>query len=64
MVPFEAKGQGEVGSYGSGVAEVGFVPNWVGHSKKGPDYRYLGIRGPLVGQLAFSGVEDQLPFPT
>jgi hypothetical protein len=45
-------------------AEVCFVPNWVGHSKKGPDYRYLAIREPLVGQLAFRGMEDQLPFPT
>jgi hypothetical protein len=45
-------------------AEVCFVPNWVGHSKKGPDYRYLATREPLVGQLAFSGMEDQLPFPT
>lgn len=45
-------------------AEVCFVPNWVGHSKKGPDYRYLAIREPLVGQLAFSGMEGQLPFPT
>jgi len=44
-------------------AEVCFVPNWVGHSKKGPDYRYLAIREPLV-QLEFSGMESQLPFPT
>lgn len=44
-------------------AEVCFVPNWVGHSKKGPDYRYLAIREPLA-QLEFSGMESQLPFPT
>jgi len=44
-------------------AELCFVPNWVGHSKKGPDYRYLAIREPLV-QLEFSGMEAELPFPT
>ena len=44
-------------------AEVCFVPNWVGHSKKGPDYRYLAIREPLA-QLEFSGMESQLPFAT
>ena len=44
-------------------AEVCFVPNWVGHSKKGPGYRYLAIREPLV-QLEFSGMERELPFPT
>jgi hypothetical protein len=36
-------------------AEVCFVPNWIGHSKKGPDYRYLVIREPLA-QLEFAGM--------
>jgi hypothetical protein len=44
-------------------AEVCFVPNWVGHTKRGPDYRYIAIREPLK-QLEFSGMERQLPFPT
>jgi hypothetical protein len=43
-------------------AEVCFGPNWVGHRKRGPDYRYLAIREPLV-QLEFSGMERELPFP-
>ena len=29
------------------VAEVCFVPNWVGHHKGGPEYRFLTIREPL-----------------
>jgi hypothetical protein len=47
-------------------AEVCFVPNWVAHRKKGPEYRYLAIREPLAEQLSFAGVERQqeLPFPT
>ncbi len=46
-------------------AEVCFVPNWAGHSKNGPAYRFLAIREPLK-QLELPGLEDQkcLPFPT
>ena len=46
-------------------AEVCFVPAWAGHSKNGPDYRFLAIREPLH-QLELPGLEDQicLPFPT
>jgi hypothetical protein len=46
-------------------AEVCFVPNVIGHSKKGPEYRYLAIREPLE-QPALPGMESQqsLPFPT
>ncbi|MFQ5814506.1 MAG: IS1380 family transposase [Anaerolineae bacterium] len=45
-------------------AEVCFVPNWIGHSKKSPDYRYIAIREPLQ-QVALPGLEGQLdlPFP-
>jgi hypothetical protein len=43
-------------------AEVCFVPNWVGHSKKRKDYRFLAIREPLR-QLDL-GDADDLPFPT
>ncbi len=47
-------------------AEVGFVPNWAGHSKQAPDYRYLAIREPLR-QRALPSLEPtqaELPFPT
>jgi hypothetical protein len=46
-------------------AEVVYVPNWAGHSKKGPAYRFLAIREPLR-QLDLPGVGEQasLPFPT
>ena len=43
-------------------AEVCYVPNWAGHSRKRADYRFLAIREPLR-QLAL-GDEAQLPFPT
>ncbi len=46
-------------------AEVCYVPNWAGHSKKGPTYRFLAIREPLR-QLKIPGIEPQteLPFQT
>jgi hypothetical protein len=46
-------------------AEACFIPNWVGNSKKNPDYRFIAIREPLK-QLDLPGMEDQLvfPFPT
>jgi hypothetical protein len=46
-------------------AEVCFVPNWAGHSLKGPTYRFLAVREPLA-QRALPGLEapEQLPFPT
>jgi hypothetical protein len=43
-------------------AEVRYVPNWAGHSRKRADYRFLAIREPLH-QLAL-GDEEKLPFPT
>jgi hypothetical protein len=45
---------------------VCFVPNWVGRSKHGPDYRFLAIREPLSRQLELPGIAGQpsLPFPT
>ncbi len=47
-------------------AEVCFVPNWVGRSKQGPDYRFLAMRESLGQQLELPGIEGQqsLPFPT
>ena len=43
-------------------AEVCFVPNWAGHSRKRADYRFLAIREPLR-QLDL-GDQASLPFPT
>ena len=52
----------------SGVewAEVCFVPNAIGHSNKGPEYRYLAKREVMVEQQELSGMGQQisLPFPT
>ena len=28
-------------------AEVNFVPNWIGHSRNSPEYRFLGVREPF-----------------
>jgi len=48
-------------------AEVVYVPKGMGHSKKGPDYRFIVIREKLA-QLELPGFEDerqeQLPFAT
>ncbi len=47
-------------------AEVCFVPNAIGHSKKGPEYRYLAKREVIVEQQVLPGMDQQfsLPFPT
>ena len=48
-------------------AEVCFVPNAIGHSKNGPEYRYLAIREPMQDQLMLPGMEQDgkgLPFQT
>jgi len=57
--------RGEWKEAGQEWAEVCFVPNWIGKSKNGPEYRYLAIRESL-GQLALPGLDGQkeLPFPT
>ena len=46
-------------------AEVCFVPSAIGHSKKGPEYRYIAIREP-IRQMAFRWQETQqsFSFPT
>ena len=51
---------------GSEWAEVCFVPNAIGHSKKGPEYRYVAKRKAMAEQLELPGMEPQLelPFPT
>lgn len=43
-------------------AEVCFVPNAIGHSKNGPEYRYLAIREPLR-QRELPGLEGQSSLP-
>jgi hypothetical protein len=47
-------------------AEVCFVPNAIGRSKKGPEYRYIATREVMAEQLIIPGtVEDrEYPFPT
>ena len=48
-------------------AEVCFVPNAIGCSKNGPEYRYLAIREPMQDQLMLPGMEQddrELPFQT
>ena len=44
-------------------AEVCFVPNWIGHSKNNPEYRFIAIRErlhkpPLPGMGVSVGVVD------
>ena len=54
--------------YKTGVewAEVCYVPNAIGHSKKGPEYRYLAKREVLDKQQELPCMDRQieLPFPT
>jgi len=47
-------------------AEVCFVPNAIGHSRKGPEYRYLATRQVMAEQLIIPGTieEKEDPFPT
>jgi len=51
---------------GAEWAEVCYVPNAIGHSKKGPEYRYLAKREVLDKQQELPGLDRQieLPFPT
>ena len=51
---------------GTQWAEVCFVPNEIGHSKKGSEYRYLTKRQLLHEQQTLPGMEKEqaLPFPT
>jgi hypothetical protein len=46
-------------------AEVCFVPNAAGHSKKGPEYRYLATREVMMEQeLPGMETQQELPFQT
>ena len=44
---------------GQQYAEVNFVPNWIGHSKTSPEYRFIAIREPLRNP-PLPGMEGQL----
>jgi len=46
-------------------ADVGFVPNAIGHSRNSPEYRYIAIREPLE-QRVLPGMEQEMlfSFPT
>jgi len=63
--PFYRERNGQVVKTQRQWAEVCFVPNAIGHSKKAPVYRYLVTREPLK-QLTFAWAQDQqsFPFPT
>jgi hypothetical protein len=47
-------------------AEVCFVPSAIGHSKNGPEYRYIATREIMHEQLNLPGMADdkEYPFPT
>ena len=55
---------GEKVKTGREWAEVCFVPNWAGHSKKGPSYRYLATREVMENLLPGMETPSPLPFPT
>jgi hypothetical protein len=57
---------GEEMETGREWAEVCFVPNAIGHSKNGPEYRYLATREIMHEQLNLPGIEEEkeYPFPT
>ena len=45
-------------------AEVNFVPNWMGHSKTSPEYRFIATRERLIEQpLPAMEGQMELPFP-
>ena len=45
-------------------AEVNFVPNWIGHSKTSPEYRFIATRERLIKQASASnGGADGASFP-
>lgn len=43
-------------------AEICHVPNWVGHSKTGPSYRFIAVREP-VAEPVLPGMDEHMPFP-
>lgn len=63
--PFYREVEGERQETGRQWAEVCFVPNKIGHSKKGPEYRYLATREALKqGELpGLEKSEQEYLFP-
>jgi hypothetical protein len=61
--PLHKENQGERIETGKSWAEVCFVPDAIGRSKKGPEYRYLAIREPMQEQLSFEGMEEEKSYP-
>jgi hypothetical protein len=64
--PVTKKVKGKEVDTGKQWAEVCFVPNAIGHSKNGPEYRYIATRELMEEQLTLTGMEDnkQYPFQT
>jgi hypothetical protein len=64
--PLKKMVQGREVETGTEWAEVCFVPNAIGHSKKGPEYRYVATRRAMEEQLSLSGMDEdrQYPFPS
>ena len=64
--PIYKSAYGKKYATGAEWAEVCYVPNAIGHSKKGPEYRYLAKREVLDRQQELPGINPQieLPFPT
>lgn len=56
--------QGRLVKTGVEWAEVCFVPDEIGHSKKGPEYRYLATREAMEQELPGLESQQELPFPT
>lgn len=56
-VLMKREGSGKVTETTRQWAEVCFVPNAIGHSKYGPEYRYLAIREPMQDQLMLPRME-------
>ena len=63
---FTKKVNGKEIETGKEWAEVCFVPNAIGHSKNGPEYRYLATREKMQEQLNLPGMDEEkeYPFPT
>lgn len=61
--PIYKKVDGELIASGQEWAEVCYVPNAIGHSKNGPDYRYFAIRESLKSDLS-EEEQKRLPFQT
>ena len=64
--PVTKKVKGREVDTGKQWAEVCFVPNAIGHSKNGPEYRYLATREVMQEQLTLAGMgeDNQYSFPT